>query len=82
MNHFGMLKTDSRLTPNHSSIKLGQVTVKRVSTWEVYESELQAKKSGATLKSKCAIDILFLAFNYLSCSHLNINHSPFGRWLY
>lgn len=40
VNHFGMLKTDSRLTPNHSSTKLGQDTVKHVSTWQVYESEL------------------------------------------
>lgn len=44
VNHYGILKIDSRLIPNHSSIKLGQRTVKRVSTWEVYKSELQAKK--------------------------------------
>lgn len=53
-----------------------------MSTWEVYKSELQAKKWRAILKSKYAIDILFTTLKHLKRNNLNINHSSFGRWLY
>lgn len=44
MNHFGILKIDSRLIPNHNYIKRRQHTVKHVSAREVYKSIRIASK--------------------------------------